>query len=184
MNTITGPDLKHPVNYIFVDCENVKSVDLSVVGARTVHLTLLLGAQQTRLDAALVEKLMEHSASAQLVRLQSSGRNALDFALAFYLGKAANTDPTAYFHVVSKDTGFDPLIEHLRSRHIRARRHDDFTSLTFSVLPKTLSQRPGRSNDPCPRSSPEEYEQSAEEKKDLGQSLKAAPRKISYRGRG
>jgi len=37
---------------------------------------------------------------------------------------------------VSKDTGFDPLIEHLRKRHIHARRHDDFTSLTFSTPAK------------------------------------------------
>lgn len=147
MNAISGPESKLPVNYVFVDCENVKSVDLSVIGARTVHFTLLLGAQQTRLDAALVEKLIKHSASAQLVRLQSSGRNALDFALAFYLGKAASTNPTAYFHIVSKDTGFDPLVEHLKCRHIRARRHDDFTSLTFSASPKTPAVAP---EDPLP----------------------------------
>jgi hypothetical protein len=81
---------------------------------------------------ALVEKLMEHAASVQLVRLTSSGRNALDFALSYYLGRAVLADPTAYFHVVSGDKGYDPLIEHLRSRHIHARRHDDFTTLTFS----------------------------------------------------
>lgn len=136
MNAIANTEPQHPVNYVFVDYENVKQVELSVIGAKTVHLTLLLGPLQTRLDAALVEKLMEHSASVQLVRLQSSGRNALDFVLAFYLGKAANADPTAYFHIVSKDTGFDPLIEHLKSRHIRAYRHDNFTSLTFSGPPK------------------------------------------------
>jgi hypothetical protein len=136
MNAIANTEPKHPVNYVFVDYENVKHVELSVIGARTVHLTLLLGPLQTRLDAALVEKLIEHSASVQLVRLQSVGRNALDFVLAFYLGKAANADPTAHFHIVSKDTGFNPLVEHLKSRHIRAHRHDDFTSLTFSVTPK------------------------------------------------
>lgn len=91
---------------------------------------LLLGARQTRLDAALVEKLMEHAASVQLVRLTSSGRNALDFALAYYVGRAAVADPTGHFHIVSKDTGFDPLIDHLRSRHIQAFRHDNFAPLT------------------------------------------------------
>ena len=137
MNTNLSPDPKHPVNYVFVDCENVSEVDLSVIGAKTVHFTLLVGPHQTRLDAALVEKLLEHTSSTQLVRLQSSGRNALDFALAFYLGKEVHADPAAYFHIVSKDTGFDPLIEHLKSRHVRARRHDNFTSLTFSAPPKT-----------------------------------------------
>lgn len=136
------------MNHVFVDYENVHEVDPAVIGARSVSLTLLLGARQTRLDAALVEKLMEHAASVQLVRLTTSGENALDFALAYYVGRAAAADPTGHFHIVSKDTGFDPLIEHLRSRHIDAHRHNDFTALTFaesakspSVLPEDLMPR-------------------------------------------
>ena len=124
------------MNYVFVDYENVHDVDLSIVGSKTVYLTLLLGAKQTKLDAALVEKLMDHASLVQLIRLNSSGKNALDFALAYYVGRAANTDPNAYFHIVSKDTGFDPLIEHLRSRHIYVRRHADYSTLTFSAAPK------------------------------------------------
>jgi hypothetical protein len=131
-----------PMNHVFVDFENVHEVDPAVIGARSVSLTLLLGARQTKLDAALVEKLMEHATSVQLVRLTTSGENALDFTLAYYVGRAAMADPTGWFHIVSKDTGFDPLIEHLRSRHIHARRHDDFTSLTFSVPAKQPSAPP------------------------------------------
>ena len=95
--------------------------------------TLLLGAGQTRLDAALVETLMEDAATVQLVRLTSFGKNALDFALAYYVGRAVMANPTGWFHIVSKDTGFDPLIEHLRSRHIHAQRHDDFTRVASST---------------------------------------------------
>lgn len=135
-------DLPPPMNHVFVDFENVHQVDLAVIGSKAVCFTLLLGARQTKLDAALVEKLMERAASAQLVRLTSSGRNALDFALAYYLGRAVMADPTGYFHIVSKDTGYDPLIEHLRSRHIHVRRHDDFTTLTFSGPPKPPSAPP------------------------------------------
>ena len=118
------------MNHVFVDYENVHEVDPALIGARSVSLTLLLGARQSRLDAALVEKLMEHAASVQLVRLTTSGRNALDFALAYYVGRAVMSDPTGHFHIVSGDTGFDPLIEHLRSRHIHADRHANFAPLT------------------------------------------------------
>jgi hypothetical protein len=124
------------VNHVFVDFENVHEVDLAIIGTKAVSFTLLLGARQTKLDAELVEKLLEHAASVHLVRLTTSGRNALDFALAYYLGRAAMADPTGYFHIVSKDTGFDPLVEHLRSRHINAHRHDGFSTLTFSPPPK------------------------------------------------
>lgn len=136
------------MNHVFVDFENVQEVDLAVIGAKSFSFTLLLGARQIKLDAALVEKLMEHAATVQLVRLTSSGKNALDFALAYYVGRAVMTDPTGCFHIVSKDTGFDPLIEHLRSRHIRAQRHDDFSALNrlgpakpFSVAPEDLMTR-------------------------------------------
>ena len=82
---------------------------------------------------------MEHAASVQLVRLTSSGKNAVDFALAYYLGRAVLADPTAYFHLISKDKGYDPLIEHLRSRHVQVRRHDDFKTLTFAAPVKASS---------------------------------------------
>ena len=124
------------MNHVFVDYENVHTVDLSVIGAKAVSFVLLLGARQTKLDVALVEKFMEHAASVQLIRLTTSGKNALDFALTYYLGRTASSDPTGYFHIVSKDTGFDPLVEHLKSRHVHARRHDDFTTLTFCYAPK------------------------------------------------
>jgi hypothetical protein len=135
------------MNHVFVDFENVHEVDPALIGAKSVSLTLLLGARQTKLEAALVEKLMEHAATVQLVRLTSSGKNALDFALAYYVGRAVMTDPTGHFHIVSRDTGFDPLIEHLRTRHIHAYRHDNFTPLTAparaSVQTKPAVASPG-----------------------------------------
>lgn len=125
------------MNHVFVDFENVHEINLSVIGNKAVTFTLLLGAKHSKLDVSLVERLMEHASSVQLLRLSSSGKNALDFALAFYLGKAATADPTGYFHIISKDKGFDPLVEHLRSRHLNVRRHDDFSPLTFSAPVKT-----------------------------------------------
>jgi hypothetical protein len=68
----------------------------------------------------------------ELVRLTSAGKNALDFTLAYYVGRAVAADPTGVFHIVSKDTGYDPLIKHLWSRHISAERHDSFDSLPFA----------------------------------------------------
>jgi hypothetical protein len=128
----TPSPLAPPMNHVFVDFENVHQVDLTLIGAKSVSFTLMVGAKQTKLDSDLVEKLMAHSCSVQLVKLKASGKNALDFALAYYLGRAALADPTADFHIVSKDGGFDPLIEHLRARHIQVRRHVSCADLNFS----------------------------------------------------
>lgn len=129
MPTDPSPKTRPPVNYVFVDYENVPDVDLTMIGEKTVYLTLLLGVRQTKLNTELVERLMAHAASVQLVRLESPGKNALDFALTYYLGRAVQADPNAYFHLISKDTGFDPLIEHLKKRQFDVQRHDDSAAL-------------------------------------------------------
>jgi hypothetical protein len=141
MPTVTD-DLPPRVNHVFVDFENVHEIDLAVIGSKTVAFTLLVGPRQTKLDVSLVEKLFEHAVSAQLVRLTSAGKNALDFALAYYVGRAVAGDPTGYFHIVSKDAGYDPLIQHLRSRHISARRHDSFATLTFAATARLAAPTP------------------------------------------
>ncbi len=135
-------DLLPPVNHVFVDYENVHAVDPTIIGSKTVHVTLLLGAKKTKLDATVVEKLMQHAATVEMIRLASSGRNALDFTLAYYLGRAVLADPRGHFHIVSKDRGYDALIEHLRSKNIFARRHEDFTSLTSSPAAKPAEATP------------------------------------------
>jgi len=127
----TAIHLPPPVNHVFVDFENVHKVDLTVIGSKAVSFTLLVGPRQTKLEVSLVEKLFEHAVSVQLVRLTSAGKNALDFTLAYYVGRAVTADPTGHFYIISKDTGYDPLIAHLRSRHISACRHDGFEALPF-----------------------------------------------------
>lgn len=90
---------------------------------------------------------MEHAAGVQLVRLTGSGKNALDFTLAYYVGRGVVADSTGHFHIISKDSGFDPLIEHLRSRHIHAWRHKDFAALTGrtpAAAPPSSSSAPAK----------------------------------------
>jgi hypothetical protein len=125
-------DLSPPLNHVFVDYENVQAIDLSVLRSKGVTFTLLVGPQKKNLDLELVEQLFAHAASVELVRLASSGKNALDFTLAYYIGRAVAADPKGFFHIISKDAGYDPMIKHLQSRHLRVRRHDDFSKLTFS----------------------------------------------------
>ena len=119
-----------PLNHVFIDFENVHEFDPDVVGGSNMSLTLLVGAKQTKLNATFVEKLLHHAGTVQFVRLSSSGRNALDFTLAYYLGRAAAADPAGRFHIISGDKGFDPLVEHLQSRNIRAFRHSDLSTIT------------------------------------------------------
>jgi hypothetical protein len=75
--------------------------------------------------------------------LEAGGSNALDFHIAYYLGVLANTDPTAFFHVISKDTGFDPLLQHLKARGVSAARSASIEAMPcFSqVTPNTIDSK-------------------------------------------
>src|SRR5262249_7148136 len=60
--------------------------------------------------------------------------DALDFHIAYYIGWYAAADPTAYFHIVSKDEGFDPLIQHLKTKKIFARRTPTISEIPLVKL--------------------------------------------------
>ena len=130
------------VNHVFIDYENVHALDLDIIGNKAVNFTLLLGAKQKKLEVPIVEKLLAHAASVHMVRLGSSGKNALDFALAYYLGRATLADPNGAFHIVSKDKGYDPLIEHLQSKNFQIHRHSDFNTLNFTGSTKGSAKNP------------------------------------------
>lgn len=126
-----------PVCHVFVDCENLGTKGMDWIEGANIRLHLFLGPRQKELPVELVGQLLEHAAAAQMVRVGKSGKNALDFVLAYHVGQAVLTDPKAYFHIVAKDTGYDALVEFLKSRNVKVRRHDDWSALTlhFALMP-------------------------------------------------
>lgn len=124
------------INHVLIDFENVQDVDLLASIDKPLSLILLVGARQKSLKTELVEQLLRRAAHVQLIQLAASGKNALDFALAYHLGRATAADPTGFFHIVSKDQGFDPLVAQLKQQHLRVSRHDSFAAL-HALLTKT-----------------------------------------------
>lgn len=128
-----------PSNHVFVDLENVKVIETSLLADQTVTFHLFLGPRNGTLDISIVESLLMHADRVHLIRSPKSGKNALDFVLAYYLGQATAVEPKAYFHIVSKDQGFDSLVELLKSKKIKAKRHDYWSLLSFqSETPTTI----------------------------------------------
>jgi hypothetical protein len=115
-------------HYIFVDFENVHEVDLDLVAGKSALVILVLGDRHKNLPVEMVKKFLKYPTQVQLIEAGRSGKNALDFVLAYRIGVESNANPKGYFHVVSRDTGFDPLILHLKSNHILAARHESFAT--------------------------------------------------------
>jgi PIN domain len=108
--------------YVLIDYENVQPKDLASLHGQSLKVLVFVGTNQTKVPLDLVKSLQPLGANVEYVDINGSGRNALDFHIAFYLGELAAADKGGCYYVISKDTGFDPLLAHLNARGVRARR--------------------------------------------------------------
>lgn len=105
-------------NVILVDLENVQPKSFSELDKPEFHLLIFVGANQAKISLEMAASVQKLGSRAEYIRICGNGSNALDFHIAYYLGQMSLTESDAYFHVISKDTGFDPLIQFLKNKGI------------------------------------------------------------------
>jgi hypothetical protein len=113
------------LTYILIDFENVQptAAELGLIRGPDLHVRLFHGPHQNKFDADVVKALQPLGAQVDYVQCDRKGKNALDFRIAFILGRLVQEREGAVpaqgrlasFVVVSKDGGFDELLDHLRS---------------------------------------------------------------------
>jgi hypothetical protein len=128
-----------PTNYVLIDLENVQPGNLELLSSHPFKVFVFVGASQASIPFDLAAAMLRLGERAKFIKIGGNGKNALDFHLAFYVGELAARDPDAYFHVISKDTGFDPLINHLKGRKIRVQREKDLTEIPVLRMASTAS---------------------------------------------
>ena len=130
-------------NIVLIDFESVRPESLAALERAHFKVIVFVGAGQTKVPIEIATTLQRMGANAEYVRISGHGKNALDFHICFYIGQLAAQDPAAYFHVISKDGGFDPLIRHLRSRKIFCARSSsvDDIPLVKAGVRKSPSER-------------------------------------------
>lgn len=122
---ITNYGVQMRKNIVLIDFENVQPEISEQLSLDHVHVVVFVGANQTKLPIEIAVSLQKLGSKAEYVRISGNGSNALDFHIAYFIGTLSATDPTAYFHILSKDTGFDPLIQYLSAKKICVRRVQD-----------------------------------------------------------
>ena len=126
-------------NYILIDLENVQPKNLELLSKHPFKVFVFCGANQSRLPTDLVTAMQDLGSNGKYVRISGNGRNALDFHIACYVGELATRDPEGYFHIISKDTGFDTLIQHLKDRKINIQREKDLAEIPVLRMTKAAS---------------------------------------------
>lgn len=109
-------------NYVLIDYENVQPSALSTLDKEFFKVYVFVGANQAKINFDVVEALQGLGASGKYIKIAGNGPNALDFHIAYFIGQLAAQDESPFFHIISKDTGFDPLIAYLKSNKIYAYR--------------------------------------------------------------
>lgn len=143
-------------NYILLDLENL------VPSAEEIHRLkpeceiLCFSKAQDKISVALALAL-QTSRRCEFVLTNATGKNALDFHIAFYLGVLSCTHPECKAYVISRDTGYDSLIEWINKHMgIAACRFSSFDSLPKDVCQPKQAQL-------CPSQGAEDQDSSLEE---------------------
>jgi len=116
-------------NYVLIDYENVQPAAIEALEHEHFYVIVFVGASQAKVTYEVASVLQRMGERASYIKITGNGSNALDFHIAYYIGQLAAKEPDANFHIVSKDTGFDPLLQHLKSKKISASRVRSVTDL-------------------------------------------------------
>lgn len=116
-------------NYVLIDFENVQPRNLELLRQHPFRVLVFVGANQAKVPFELAAAMQSLGEAGRYINITGSGKNALDFHIAYYIGELAAKEPGAYFFVISRDTGFDNLIKHLKTRGIKVQREKDLAEI-------------------------------------------------------
>ncbi|MCO8123845.1 PIN domain-containing protein [Stieleria sp. TO1_6] len=136
---VTQADVKN--NYLLIDLENIQPEDLRELKPHGYKVLVFVGKNQPTIKTDFAVSMQDLGGDAQYIQVSGSGKDALDFHIAFYIGRLSQQFPESRFRILSKDKGFDPLIDHLKQTGINTRRLESIKQITrFSATAPLAEQ--------------------------------------------
>lgn len=126
-------------NYVLIDFENVQPSNLEILKQHPFKVLVFVGANQAKIPFDLATAMQTLGNAAQYIKITGTGKNALDFHIAYYMGELMAKDPSAHIHIITRDTGFDTLIKHLKSRGIKIQRERDLAEIPVVRMSRATS---------------------------------------------
>ncbi|MDR2189333.1 MAG: hypothetical protein LBE62_15010 [Azonexus sp.] len=126
---------------LLVDFENIQELDyLKKLRNTDFEVRVFLGQHQAKLPSSLVRQAQPFGTRLQWIQMEGNGKNALDFHIAYSVGLLVAEDRKRRIYVLSKDTGFDPLITYLTKRGIACERIEELGK--FLIAGKSVPEKP------------------------------------------
>ena len=146
------------MNYYFIDYENVHAdgfIGIENLGENDI-ICVMYTEQSKTFSLELVEKIVTQKAKLESYKAGTGAKNSLDFQLASYLGYmiAKGEETENYFYIVSRDTGFNHLVDFWAQRDINVKRIINFAEnekdpnmVVLTEEPKTKAKSKSKVSD-------------------------------------
>jgi len=95
---------------VYIDYENMPGVNIENV--EDTKFLIFIGENQKKIPTETIVKMQPLGERVEWITISGSGRNALDFHIAYYLAKY-NVGTSTTHYILSKDAGYDPLVKHV-----------------------------------------------------------------------
>ncbi len=117
--------MNEPSQFYLLDLENVPAPLLAQLPS-TARLVAFIRATEKRVSTDLLRTAASIKERYSQIEVESKGeKNAMDFHIACEIGRILERDARNRCVIISKDTGFDPLVRHLKSKGHDVRRQAD-----------------------------------------------------------
>lgn len=129
-------------NIILIDYENLQVKNLDDVYCLDADVYVFRGPTQNKLPAELIESAQKFGSRITWIKTSRQGHNALDFHIAYFVGQIVQSDPKVFFHIVSKDDGFDALIDFMKERKLFIDRVESIDDIPLVKKMKAIESDP------------------------------------------
>lgn len=113
-------------NLYFIDFENIQNFAYESLNKNEDMVVIFVGHVQSKINFDIVSKTQKLGDSVHWIKMAGSGRNSLDFHIAYYLGyfisaQEEKSNKCKVF-IVSNDGDYDVLIKHIQENGIQCER--------------------------------------------------------------
>lgn len=129
-------------NIILIDYENIQVKNLDLLYELDTEIYVFTGPTQKNYNRELVQSAQKFGSRIEWISMSCPGNNALDFHIAFYLGKMCVDSPKAYFHIISKDKGFDALVAFMKNKNLFVDRVTSIEDISLIKKKKEIEKDP------------------------------------------
>lgn len=135
---------------IFIDYENLSNIQIESLRKDDQHILMVIGQSQTKISFDTVQSAHSFGKNLDWIKIEGEGKNNLDFHIAYLLGYYANaTSSDVEFIILSKDTGYDKLIEFIKKSKRKCSRYNGIDEYKFggkfSAEKAVVGQKPNNS---------------------------------------